>query len=150
MDDDLLQRLKNSRLHIVLVIHANHPAEIDAHTARVLQRCRESGMFLLNQTVLLKGINDHVDVLTQLSHRLFNAGVMPYYLHVMDRVQGAAHFDLEAARAIEIHEELMVQLAGYLVPKLVREVAGAPHKVPVDRAIEQRMAKPPTHKMGTA
>jgi EF-P beta-lysylation protein EpmB len=150
MDDALLERLKNSRLHIVLVIHANHPAEIDAHTARVLQRCRESGMFLLNQTVLLKGINDQTDVLCQLSLRLFDAGVMPYYLHVMDQVQGAAHFDLAAEKAVEIHQALMVRLAGYLVPKLVREVAGAPHKVPVELAIEQRMAKQPTHKMGTA
>jgi EF-P beta-lysylation protein EpmB len=150
LDDALIERLASSRLKVVLVIHANHPNEIDSHTARVLQRCRESGMFLLNQTVLLKGINDQADVLTDLSYRLFDAGVLPYYLHVMDRVQGAAHFDLETTTAIALQYELMIRLPGYLVPKLVREVAGAAYKVPVDLATEQRMAKPPINKMGIA
>ena len=138
MDDELLARLASSRLHVVLVIHSNHPNELDKNTTRVLQRCRESGMFLLNQTVLLKGINDNTDCLAALSHRLFDAGVLPYYLHLMDRVQGAAHFDVEESTALAIYQQLMRQLSGYLLPRLVREQAGWPFKVPVDLRLKEK------------
>ena len=140
MDDELLARLADSRLHIVLVIHSNHPNELDKNTTRVLQRCRESGMFLLNQTVLLKGINDNTDCLTALSHRLLDAGVLPYYLHLMDRVQGAAHFDVDESTALLIYQQLMVKLSGYLLPRLVREQAGWPFKVPVDLRLKKQSA----------
>ncbi|MEC7120890.1 MAG: EF-P beta-lysylation protein EpmB [Pseudomonadota bacterium] len=140
MDEELLARLKQSRLMVVLVVHTNHPAELDKNTCRVLQRCRESGMFLLNQSVLLKGINDNTDCLAALSHRLIQTGVMPYYLHLMDRVQGAAHFDVDESTALSIYHQLMQELSGYLLPRLVREQAGWPFKVPVDLQLKEQLA----------
>lgn len=140
MDDELLQRLAASRLQVVLVVHSNHPNELDKNTIRVLQRCRESGMFLLNQTVLLKGINDNTDCLAMLSQRLFDAGVLPYYLHLMDRVQGAAHFDVDEQTALSVYHQLMLRLSGYLLPRLVREQAGWPFKVPVDLRLKEKSA----------
>lgn len=89
-------------------------------------------MVLLNQSVLLKGVNDDVDTLCKLSHALFDIGVMPYYLHVLDKVAGSAHFDLPIDRAIQIYWQLLEKLSGYLVPKLVQEMAGKPYKVPID------------------
>ncbi|WLG13221.1 EF-P beta-lysylation protein EpmB [Psychrobacter cibarius] len=132
LDDALLTRLSQSRCHIVMVIHCNHANEIDALTAEHLQRARAAGMTLLNQAVLLKGINDSVAVQTQLSQRLFSAGVLPYYLHVLDKVAGAAHFDNDERFAIELYWSLLAALPGYLVPKLVRELPNKPFKVPID------------------
>lgn len=132
LDDALLTRLSQSRCHIVMVIHCNHANEIDALTAEHLQRAREAGITLLNQAVLLKGINDSVAVQTQLSQRLFSAGVLPYYLHVLDKVAGAAHFDNDERFAIELYWSLLAALPGYLVPKLVRELPNKPFKVPID------------------
>ena len=93
---------------------------------------RKAGVHLLNQTVLLAGINDNVQTLNQLSHRLMDAGVLPYYLHLLDPVEGASHFNISDAQAIQFVRELLEQLPGYLVPKLVREVAGFKNKLPVD------------------
>jgi L-lysine 2,3-aminomutase len=90
---------------------------------------RDSGVTLLNQTVLLQGVNDDPDVLADLSRRLFEAGVLPYYLHLLDRVRGAAHFEVAEARARLIAGELAARLPGYLVPRLAREIPGAPAKV---------------------
>jgi EF-P beta-lysylation protein EpmB len=132
LDDALLTRLSQSRCHIVMVIHCNHANEIDALTAEHLQRARAAGITLLNQAVLLKGINDSVAVQTQLSQRLFSAGVLPYYLHVLDKVAGAAHFDNDERFAIELYWSLLAALPGYLVPKLVRELPNRPFKVPID------------------
>ena len=132
LDDALLTRLSQSRCHIVMVIHCNHANEIDALTAEHLQRARAAGITLLNQAVLLKGINDSVAVQTQLSQRLFSAGVLPYYLHVLDKVAGAAHFDNDERFAIELYWSLLGALPGYLVPKLVRELPNKPFKVPID------------------
>ena len=132
LDDALLTRLSQSRCHIVMVIHCNHANEIDALTAEHLQRARAAGMTLLNQAVLLKGINDSVAVQTQLSQRLFSAGVLPYYLHLLDKVAGAAHFDNDERFAIELYWSLLAVLPGYLVPKLVRELPNKPFKVPID------------------
>lgn len=132
LDDALLTRLSQSRCHIVMVIHCNHANEIDALTAEHLQRARAAGITLLNQAVLLKGINDSVAVQTQLSQRLFSAGVLPYYLHVLDKVAGAAHFDNDERFAIELYWSLLAVLPGYLVPKLVRELPNKPFKVPID------------------
>ena len=86
---------------------------------------------MLNQAVLLKGVNDSVAALVELSEALFETQVLPYYLHVLDKVQGAAHFDMPEARALQLHQDLTAQLPGYLVPRLVREVAGAPSKTAV-------------------
>lgn len=132
LDEALLDRLAQSRCHIVMVIHCNHANEIDAVTAEYLQRARAAGMTLLNQAVLLKGINDSVAIQAQLSQRLFAAGVLPYYLHVLDKVAGAAHFDTEEPSAIELYWSLLAELPGYLVPKLVRELPNRAFKVPID------------------
>src|SRR5690606_34151534 len=86
---------------------------------------------LLNQSVLLAGVNDSADVLVELSETLFDAGVLPYYLHLLDKVHGAAHFDVAEQDAIALHEQIMNRLPGYLVPRLVREIPGAPSKTPV-------------------
>jgi KamA family protein len=114
---------------IVFVLHANHPNEIDESVRAACARLKAHGATLLNQTVLLKGVNDHAPTLAELSRVLFEAGVLPYYLHVLDRVSGAAHFDLPEARAQEIAGELAACMPGYLVPRLVREVEGAPAKL---------------------
>ncbi len=115
----------------VIVIHANHPREIDGQVADACRALAGVGATMLNQSVLLAGVNDDADTLVELSERLFAAGVLPYYLHVLDKVQGAAHFDLPVARALELHSQIASRLPGYLVPRLVREVAGAPSKMPI-------------------
>ena len=132
LDDDLLARLAQSRCHIVMVIHCNHANEIDERTAGALHRARMAGITLLNQTVLLAGINDSVALQVALSQRLFNAGVLPYYLHLLDKVAGAAHFDSDERSAIALYWSLLAVLPGYLVPKLVRELPNRPFKVPID------------------
>ncbi|CAN6961347.1 EF-P beta-lysylation protein EpmB [Psychrobacter okhotskensis] len=132
LDAPLLERLAQSRCHIVMVIHCNHANEIDTLTAEYLQRARAAGVTLLNQAVLLKGINDSVAAQTALSQRLFSAGVLPYYLHVLDKVAGAAHFDSDERSAIALYWSLLAALPGYLVPKLVRELPDRPFKVPID------------------
>jgi EF-P beta-lysylation protein EpmB len=129
VDDGLLGWLAGGRLSPVVVIHANHPAEIDAAVAAACGRLRSAGITVLNQTVLLAGVNDDVPTLAGLSHRLFAAGVLPYYLHLLDRVRGAGHFLVDDARATSIAAGLAALLPGYLVPRLVREVPGAPGKV---------------------
>ena len=132
LDEALLDRLSQSRCQIVMVIHCNHANEIDTFTAEQLQRTRAAGITLLNQAVLLKGINDNVETQTQLSQRLFAAGVLPYYLHVLDKVAGAAHFDNDERSAIELYWSMLAALPGYLVPKLVRELPNRRFKVPID------------------
>lgn len=118
-------------LQRVIVLHANHPNEIDASVRASCARLRDAGVTLLNQSVLLRGINDEASTLIDLSERLFESGVLPYYLHQMDRVRGAAHFVVDDARARAILDGLRTRLPGYLVPKLVRESAGAPSKLPL-------------------
>ncbi|ANB18163.1 EF-P beta-lysylation protein EpmB [Dokdonella koreensis] len=115
----------------VVVLHANHANEIDASVASACAALRETGATVLNQAVLLRGINDDADTLAELSERLFAAGVLPYYLHQLDRVAGAAHFEVPDATALALVETLRNRLPGYLVPRLVREIAGAPSKRPV-------------------
>jgi EF-P beta-lysylation protein EpmB len=131
IDDDLLNWLAELPLQKVVVIHANHAQEIDADARRACEGLTRAGATLLNQSVLLAGVNDSAVALAELSEALFGAGVLPYYLHVLDKVQGAAHFDVPESRAIELHRELAARLPGYLVPRLVREIAGAPAKTPV-------------------
>ena len=126
-----------SRLDVVVVIHANHPAEFDAGVDTALGRLRAAGVTLLNQSVLLRGINDDVDTLATLSDRLFAAGVLPYYLHMLDRTAGTAHFEVAEPRAVELHQALAARLPGYLVPRLVREVPGRDCKQSLGRATGQ-------------
>lgn len=115
----------------VLVVHSNHAQELDAEVDAACQRLRASGVHLLNQSVLLKGINDNIDALCTLSERLFAGGVLPYYLHVLDRVSGAAHFMVEDEVALELVRQMQARLPGYLVPRLVREEPGKPAKTPL-------------------
>ncbi|QRN04866.1 EF-P beta-lysylation protein EpmB [Legionella sp. MW5194] len=124
----LLDQLAASRLRKVIVIHCNHPQEIDESVAKACLALHQSGCQLLNQSVLLKGINDEPDVLAALSERLFDCNVLPYYLHVFDKVKGGAHFDMPDDEALAIYRQLQALLPGYLVPRLVREEAGKKHK----------------------
>jgi L-lysine 2,3-aminomutase len=131
VDDALLAWLAGTRLSPVVVVHANHAREIDAAVAAALGRLRAAGVPVLNQSVLLAGVNDSADALADLSEALFAAGALPYYLHLLDPVAGAAHFDVPEPRARALHADLAARLPGYLVPRLVREVPGAPGKVVV-------------------
>jgi EF-P beta-lysylation protein EpmB len=128
IDSTLLQLFGELKQQIVVVIHANHAQELDADTLAACQRLREIGCTLLNQSVLLHGINDDADSLTQLSERLFAAGVLPYYLHMPDKVRSTAHFDVADDTAQGLIRALQRRLPGYLVPKLVRELPQEPHK----------------------
>lgn len=127
--DAFVRVLSDTRLRAVIVLHVNHSHEIDDDVRMSLAKLRATGAELLNQSVLLRGVNDDVETLRQLSETLFDAGVLPYYLHVLDKVQGAAHFDVDETDAHVLHSELARVLPGYLVPRLVREVAGAPNKI---------------------
>jgi EF-P beta-lysylation protein EpmB len=128
IDEGLLQLLTRTRLQVVLVVHANHAQEFDAAVVSACQRLGTAGVYLLNQSVLLAGINDDADTLSDLSEQLFAAGVLPYYLHLPDRVAGTGHFAVSATAAAALHADLQGRLPGYLVPKLVREDAGATSK----------------------
>jgi L-lysine 2,3-aminomutase len=116
------------------VIHANHPNEVTPELGEAAARLRDSGGTVLNQAVLLKSVNDDADTLETLSEALFGVGVLPYYLHLLDPVAGAAHFDVPVGRARGLLRELRARLPGYLVPRLVQEVAGADAKRPIDVA----------------
>jgi EF-P beta-lysylation protein EpmB len=129
--DGLIASIMDNRFKAVMVIHANHPDEIDGQVGAALTRLHGAGLQLLNQSVLLAGINDNADVLARLSERLHASHVLPYYLHMLDPVAGAAHFAVSDAAAVAITEELRTRLPGYLVPRLVREQAGAPFKIPL-------------------
>ncbi len=131
IDDGFVHWLKGVPLQKVVVLHINHAQEIDSNVRSACARLRECGATLFNQSVLLTGINDSVSALSRLSETLFAAGVMPYYLNLLDRVAGAAHFEVSETRAVELMRDLTTHLPGYLVPKLVREVAGADSKTPV-------------------
>lgn len=123
--------LQGRRLDAVLVIHANHPRELGSGAAAALTRLRAAGLTLLNQSVLLRGVNDREDILAELSEGLFALGVLPYYLHQLDPVQGAAHFQVPDPEALDLLEGLRGRLPGYLVPRLVREVPGESAKRPL-------------------
>jgi len=131
VDEELISLLKNSRLRIILVVHSNHAAELDEFTCSKLSALVQHQITVLNQAVLLKGVNNSAQLLVDLSYRLFEAGVMPYYLHVLDKVKGAHHFDLSPEEINLIYKEVLENLPGYLVPKLVREIAGEKNKTPL-------------------
>lgn len=126
----LTDLLNAGRLRPVLVLHVNHPRELSPELAAGLAPLRQAGVSLLNQSVLLNGVNDTPETLTALSLALFEAGILPYYLHLLDRVAGAAHFEVDGERARALQQELRRALPGYLVPRMVREVAGAAAKQP--------------------
>ena len=135
VDAGLLKWLARVPLQKVVVVHANHANEIDAQVQRACTDLASVGATLLNQSVLLAGVNDSVATLAQLSESLFATRVLPYYLHLLDKVQGAAHFEVDERRALQLHRELTATLPGYLVPRLVREIAGAPAKTAVAEAM---------------
>lgn len=131
VDAPLLDWLRSLPWRTAIVLHVNHPRELSTAVRAALAQLAAHGAALLNQAVLLKGVNDDPDTLADLSLELFEAGVLPYYLHLLDRVSGTAHFEVEEAAAARLHAGLLARLPGYLVPKLVREVAGAASKVPL-------------------
>ncbi len=131
VDAELLSWLTNLPMQKVMVVHANHGNEFDGRVDAALAALASTGVTLLNQAVLLRGVNDSVDALADLSERGFAAGVLPYYLHQLDRVSGAAHFEVSDRRARQIVAELRDRLPGYLVPRLVREIAGHLAKQPL-------------------
>ncbi len=131
VDAELLTWLRALPWPVAVVIHANHANEFDGSVDAAMARLRTVGATVLNQAVLLRGVNDSLDALAALSERCFAAGVLPYYLHQLDRVQGAAHFEVSDEDARTVHAGLTAQLSGYLVPKLVREVAGDTSKRPL-------------------
>lgn len=131
-DEDLVAWMGDLNVPLVVVVHVNHAREIDHEVRRALRVMAEAGATLLNQAVLLRGVNDSVAALSDLGEELVDAGVLPYYLHLLDPVEGAAHFDVVPEEARCLHTALRAHLPGYLVPRLVREIPGAPAKVPVD------------------
>jgi len=130
--DELLKWLSTTPLQVVIVLHINHPAEIDTPTRRALGYLRAAGATLLNQSVILRGVNDRASVLEALSESLFDAGVLPYYLHAFDPVAGAHHYDVPDHEAKSLVRELLERLPGFLVPKLVREEPGKDSKTPIN------------------
>jgi L-lysine 2,3-aminomutase len=128
VDAGLLRWLGATRLQKVVVLHVNHANEIDAAVAEAIARLRGTGASLLNQSVLLRRVNDSAQALAALSERLFACGVLPYYLHMLDRVQGAGHFEVDENSGVKLMGELAGLLPGYLVPRLARELPGAPAK----------------------
>lgn len=134
--ESLCELFRQTRLQVVLVTHINHANEIDHHFCQAMNQLKTSGVVLLNQGVLLKGVNDNIDAQVALSNRLFEAGILPYYLHVLDKVQGAAHFFVSDERARDIMTGLIERVSGYLVPKLTREQSGKKSKTPLDLHLE--------------
>lgn len=126
--DEFCQILAQSRLACVLVTHINHANEIDDIFIKHINKLAEIGVTLLNQSVLLKGINDNALILKQLSDKLFAAKILPYYLHLLDKVEGASHFYISDETAVQIYRDLQAMTSGYLVPKLAREIAHEPNK----------------------
>jgi EF-P beta-lysylation protein EpmB len=125
---DYLEKLP---LQKILVIHCNHPNEINNDVKYALKKLNSSNITLLNQSVLLKNINDHENILIQLSEKLWDINILPYYLHLLDKVKGTAHFDVNELTAKKLIKKMQEKLPGYLVPRLVREVPGEKHKTMV-------------------
>lgn len=130
----LVHLLSHSRLKPVIVFHINHANEINLHFKNAIKPLLAANIFLYNQTVLLKNINDNAQILAELSESLFDCNIQPYYLHMFDPVQNVAHFDVKEQEAIKIVNELMAILPGFLMPKLVREIAGRTNKTPINLA----------------
>ncbi|MEX1040739.1 MAG: EF-P beta-lysylation protein EpmB [Pirellulaceae bacterium] len=121
---DLIHWLTGTRLQGVMVVHANHPLEVDAEVLQALGKVRAAGVPVMNQSVLLRGVNDDAETLIELSERLIDGGVLPYYLHQLDQVRGAAHFEVDRATGRQLIETMRARLPGYGVPRYVEEIAG--------------------------
>lgn len=131
IDEEFIAWLSALPYQLVFVLHANHANELDGAVAEAVRRIKGADATVLNQSVLLKGVNDDTATLVALSERLFACGILPYYLHQLDKVEGATHFEVPLAQAKRMHAAMMAQLPGYLVPKLVQEIAGQAHKSPI-------------------
>ncbi len=131
IDDEFVQLAEHLPGRPIMVIHCNHPQELGRAAQDALEKLHRAGWVLYNQSVLLRGVNDHLETLSELSERLFDLAVQPYYLHQLDRVQGAAHFAVSDAQARDLHRQLRQTLPGYLVPQLVREIPGEASKTPL-------------------
>ena len=132
VDAALLAWLQACPLPVVMVVHVNHANELSPEVVAALNHLRAINVTLLNQAVLLKGVNDNLEALTALSEKLFTAGVLPYYLHQLDRVRGASHFEVSDTKALSLLQQLRAVLSGYLIPQLVREETGGMGKTPVE------------------
>ena len=128
--------MSNLRIKPIIVLHINHANEVSDALKEKTSLLKNAGVLLLNQSVLLKNINNHADTLEELSNALFEANILPYYLHMFDPVKGATHFDVSSQEAKIIMAELIKRLPGFLVPKLVQELAGQPGKTPIDLGLE--------------
>ena len=128
INDECLEWLTKTRLQFVIVLHINHANELDASVEQAMLRLRNHNIPLFNQSVLLKGINDSAQTLTELSETLFAYGIIPYYLHMLDPVTGASHFEVDASSAKLLMHEIQKILPSYLIPKLVREDSDTQHK----------------------
>jgi EF-P beta-lysylation protein EpmB len=129
VDDGLVEWIKGLPWRVTVVLHVNHAQELEGDAVEAIARLRSTGALLLNQSVLLRGVNDDAATLVALSKRLHELGVLPYYLHLTDAVNGTAHFDVDELRGRAIVDALARALPGYLVPRLVREVPGEEAKV---------------------
>ena len=129
--DEMIGWFTGSRLAPVMVVHVNHPRELSPEVAMACRRLRDAGVTMLSQAVLLAGVNDEANVLTELSEELFSVGIIPYYLHQLDAVQGAGHFQVADERAMALMQAVAARLPGYLVPRLVREIPNSPGKTPI-------------------
>ncbi len=127
-----IQWLSELKVKVVMVLHANHANELDSEFASIMRKFSQCGVVLLNQSVLLKNINDDADNLVLLSQRLFECGILPYYLHQLDKVQGAAHFEVSNDKVQRLQQQLRERLPGYLVPRFVKEVSGKRYKQPLE------------------
>ena len=132
--ETLASMLKQSRLKATFVLHVNHPNELNEEFSEAIEPLRAARIPLFNQSVLLNGINNDAKVLVALSEQLFDIGIQPYYLHLFDPVQGVAHFDVDEQQAKDIATEMMANLSGFLMPRLVREIAGEANKTPINLA----------------
>jgi KamA family protein len=129
--DNFLNWLNNLPFKKVMVLHCNHPQELTESHQPILSSIKNTNTLLLNQSVLLKNINDNVEILSALSHKLFDFGILPYYLNQLDKVIGAHHFQVSDDKAKLIHKQLLQKLPGYLAPKLVEEIQGKKNKSPM-------------------
>ncbi len=130
----LVTMLTNTHLKTTVVFHINHANEIDDHFVQAIKPLRSAFIPLFNQSVLLKNVNNSVTALVNLNEKIFDSGIQPYYLHLLDQVQGAAHFNVSEPEAIALYRALMTKLPGFLLPKMVREIAGEANKTPINLA----------------
>ncbi|NNC55108.1 MAG: EF-P beta-lysylation protein EpmB [Pseudomonadales bacterium] len=135
VNHELLKTLQCWPRKLVVVVHSNHAAELDCEVANALVALASTGATLLNQAVMLRDVNNHSTTQITLCRTLFEHGVLPYYLHQLDKVSGTSHFEVSDAQALHIHAAMRSELPGYLLPRLVREIPGEASKVPLTSLI---------------